>query len=120
MYLSPLTTWPQHMGISQLLVFWPVGLIVDRQPERRHELARAVGTIGLGAVALLGSALYSDYLPFIYVAMVVLGVFYEGLTSSSETLFADSVQELANEAGKSKRKLLSSIDKRSTPPGPAG
>jgi len=79
-------------------VFWPVGLIVDRQPERRHELARAVGTIGLGAVALLGSALYSDYLPFIYVAMVVLGVFYEGLTSSSETLFADSVQELANEA----------------------
>eukprot|EP00392_Amoebophrya_sp_AT5.2_P004303 g4311.t1 len=87
----------QELG-SRLLVFWPVGLIVDRQPERRHELARAVGTIGLGAVALLGSALYSDYLPFIYVAMVVLGVFYEGLTSSSETLFADSVQELANEA----------------------
>ncbi|CAD7922337.1 unnamed protein product [Amoebophrya sp. A120] len=86
-------------GFSQLLVFWPVGLVVDRQPERRNVLARWIARLGLGAVFLLGSAFASNYLPFIYVAMVILGIFYEGLTSSSETLFADSVQILSQEGG---------------------
>ncbi|CAD7964976.1 unnamed protein product [Amoebophrya sp. A25] len=97
-------------GLSQLMMFWPVGVIVDKYPEKRHILARWISRVGLGAVLLLAVAFYSENLNFIYFGLLTLGVFYEGLTSSSETLFADSVellsQDLITDEERSKRSAL--------------
>eukprot|EP00931_Biecheleriopsis_adriatica_P031168 TRINITY_DN18302_c0_g1_i2.p1 TRINITY_DN18302_c0_g1~~TRINITY_DN18302_c0_g1_i2.p1 ORF type:complete len:515 (+),score=76.40 TRINITY_DN18302_c0_g1_i2:33-1577(+) len=78
-------------GITSLVMAIPVGLVVDRHPERRARLLRWSSWLGLAATVLTILAVLSDELILVAAMLVLFGAFSELSFSASEAIFADSI-----------------------------
>lgn len=80
-------------GLSSLVLAIPVGLLVDRAPDRRAWLLRLAGVFGGVASVFAMLAVLTDYLMVLYVMLILLGVFAELGSSASEAIFTDSIPQ---------------------------
>lgn len=78
-------------GLAGLVLAIPVGILVDALHTRRAFLLK-LSTIFAVATAVLGiAACVTDIVLLLYAALVMLGIFAELASSTSEALFADSI-----------------------------
>mmetsp|Transcript_31129 Transcript_31129/g.72474 ORF Transcript_31129/g.72474 Transcript_31129/m.72474 type:complete len:523 (+) Transcript_31129:54-1622(+) len=80
-------------GVTSMIMAIPVGIMVDRQPERRARLLKLAS-----AFCLLGSitaffAIILDELIILYVSLILFGAYIELGSSASEAIFADSIPQ---------------------------
>lgn len=78
-------------GLVSLFVAFPIGFLVDSRPEERAKLCRICGYVGYAATVVSIIAVLLDNLWVLYVALVLLGIFFELSMSAAEAIFADSI-----------------------------
>lgn len=78
-------------GLAGLALAVPIGMLVDKHPERRARLLKLSTIFAVLATTLFVVACLSDIVLLLYVALIVLGVFAELSGSASEAIFADSI-----------------------------
>eukprot|EP00441_Pelagodinium_beii_P024712 CAMPEP_0197666836 /NCGR_PEP_ID=MMETSP1338-20131121/64108_1 /TAXON_ID=43686 ORGANISM="Pelagodinium beii, Strain RCC1491" /NCGR_SAMPLE_ID=MMETSP1338 /ASSEMBLY_ACC=CAM_ASM_000754 /LENGTH=385 /DNA_ID=CAMNT_0043245943 /DNA_START=141 /DNA_END=1298 /DNA_ORIENTATION=- len=69
----------------------PVGLVVDKNPQKRARLLRASMFLGLMAAVSGVVAVLSDEIIILTVMLVLFGAFSELSNSAAEAIFADSI-----------------------------
>jgi len=80
-------------GLSSLFLAIPVGLLVDKNPQRRARLLQWSTVFGLASAVIAVVGVLTDYLLLIYLALVLQGAFWELSNSASEAIFADSIPQ---------------------------
>ncbi|CAE8592718.1 unnamed protein product [Polarella glacialis] len=78
-------------GITSLVMAIPVGILVDRHPDRRARLLRASALVGLTAALVGLLAVLMDEVLLLTLMLVLFGAFSELSSSASEAIFADSI-----------------------------
>jgi len=77
-------------GIVSLVCAMPVAYLVDKGGSRARS-AKFSAPIGALSLVIFGITFSTDSIPIMYIALVLMGIFYEIQSSVSEALFADSI-----------------------------
>lgn len=78
-------------GLSSLFLAIPVGLLVDKWPDKRARLLRLAFLFAVLATALAIFAVLTDIIVLMYLTLIMLGCFMELANSATEAIFADSI-----------------------------
>jgi len=79
------------MGLSQLVVSFPVGFLADRY--RRDTMIKVASAIGICSISLIYVAILKDSYVWLTLALSVWGAFWGTANTSLAALFADSIPQ---------------------------
>mmetsp|Transcript_50858 Transcript_50858/g.135784 ORF Transcript_50858/g.135784 Transcript_50858/m.135784 type:complete len:459 (-) Transcript_50858:36-1412(-) len=80
-------------GIASLILAIPVGLLVDRHPQKRARLLRLSTVAGVASVVFLLFAAVGDNLLLWFISLILVGAFSTLSGTASEAIFADSIPQ---------------------------